>query len=307
MSLLLVFLLGLAIGSFLNVCIYRLPRGESIVHPRSRCPHCQAQIRATDNIPVVSYLLLRGRCRNCHQPIAAFYPLVELASAGLLALLYLRHGLSPLGWKNAVFALLLLVLIVTDLRDRILPDVLTLPGIAAGVVFSLSIPVADESAALLIGLTGWIPHWRILSLAEAAFGAIFGVVSFFVIRKAYWLWRHREGLGLGDIKMIGLVGAFLGMKLTFATILLSSLAGSFFSAPIFLMWLLRSWTDQKVDRVRRKLMFRMRKPMSRIRFAAMKTGRTQIRYGVFLGTTALFLLLWGEDLLAWYVRMSQIH
>lgn len=271
MNLLLVFLVGLAVGSFLNVCIYRLPRGESIVHPRSRCPHCQAQIAAYDNIPLLSYLLLRGRCRYCRHPIAVFYPLVELASASLLLFLYLRYGLSPVGWRNAVFALLLLVLIVSDLRDRILPDRVTLPGLVAGLLFSFWVPVGDGSAALLARLAGWdAPAW-LRSFGDAALGAFVWAALFYSVGELFYRVRRIEGLGLGDVKMVALLGAFLGLKLTLVTILFACLLGIVLGG---LYMLLRC------------------------------TGtRYALPLGTFLGLAGLVALFWGPSLLRMYFSL----
>lgn len=197
--------LGLAVGSFLNVCIYRLPRRESLVFPASHCTSCGRALSWYENVPVGSYLVLGGRCRSCRARIALMYPLVEVAAAVIAVTWYLQYGLSLLFVSRLVFALALLVLFVIDLQQRILPNVITLPGIVVGLVFSPFVP----------------PGWR-----EALIGALIGGGGLFVVAEGYYRIRGEEGLGMGDVKMLGMIGAFLGWKLMLLTLVLSSLAGS---------------------------------------------------------------------------------
>lgn len=269
-----IFLFGLALGSFLNVCIYRLPRGESIIHPRSRCLHCQAPIAAYDNIPVVSYLLLGGRCRHCRQPIGRFYPLVELASGVFLLSLYVEQGLSPAFVKNGILGLTLLGLIVTDLRDRILPDRMTFPALGAGLALALWVPVGDGTAERVAArLAGVNLSWRMGSLGDALLGAGVWAGVLYAVREAFYRVRKIEGLGLGDIKMVALLGAYLGLKLTLITILVACVLGIVLGGGFMLL--------------RRK------------------GSRYELPFGTFLGLAGLAALFWGPSLLAWYVELIQ--
>lgn len=182
-----IFLFGLAVGSFLNVCIHRLPKGESVVRPRSHCPRCAHPIAAYDNIPVLSYFLLRGRCRHCTAPISPLYPLVELLTAAVLLLVYFRFGFSPPALKAAVLAGALIVLAFTDLRDRLLPDRATYPGIAAGLLFALGVPVEDGTAALLLRplVETELPS-VLLSLTDALLGALLGAGLLFALGEVWY-------------------------------------------------------------------------------------------------------------------------
>jgi leader peptidase (prepilin peptidase)/N-methyltransferase len=222
-----VFLLGLLIGSFLNVCIVRIPAGKSIVLPASACPNCGAAIKPYDNIPVVSYLLLRGKCRGCRTKISLMYPLVELLNGALYLICYLAFGMTLETLKWAIFASLLLVLVFTDLRERILPDVINFTGFAIALVLSLFLPPADGAAQwLATRYFAFPPPMPVISLADAIFGAAFGSGILWIISEGYFRLRNREGMGLGDVKMMLMAGAFLGLKRTVLTILLGSVLGS---------------------------------------------------------------------------------
>ncbi|MBI4161842.1 MAG: prepilin peptidase [Acidobacteria bacterium] len=199
------FLLGAVVGSFLNVCIHRLPRGESIVRPRSRCPRCGAPIRPADNVPVLSWLRLRGRCRACGWRIPARYPLVEAATAALFAGGYLRFGGDPAFAVFLPFQAICVALFVIDAEHRLLPDRLTLSGTALGLL-----------------LSPWNP---ILDPADALVGAATGAALSSTLILGYWLARGRQGMGWGDVKMLAMIGAFLGWELTLFAIVLSSLVG----------------------------------------------------------------------------------
>jgi leader peptidase (prepilin peptidase) / N-methyltransferase len=198
--------LGLVIGSYLNVVIHRLPREESTVLPRSRCPHCGAPLRARDNVPLVSFLLLRGRCRGCKAPISWRYPLVEVATGALFVGCVEAFGISWRAAAAAVFCAAMIALAGIDLEHYLLPDVITLPGIAAGLLISLR--------------AGWI-DWR-----DALLGVVVGGGGLWLMRQAWLLLRKEEGMGLGDVKMLAMVGAFLGWQGVLVTVFLGSLAGA---------------------------------------------------------------------------------
>ncbi len=307
----LAFVFGLAFGSFLNVCIYRIPRalpeelpGEnallaslasigswrSVSSPsRSFCPHCRQPIRWYDNIPVLSWLVLRGRCRDCRQPIAFRYAAVELLTATLFLACYARFGLGLELVKFWVMAFLLVGLIFTDAEHRLLPDAFTLPGLLLGLIFSLLVPVNDVAARFLNA------DWRLLSLADSVLGAVVGSAFIFGSGMIYKLARGHEGMGLGDVKLMGMVGAFLGVKLTVFTIFGASILGSLFGvAMIPYVW---------AKRTRR----RMRRQHESVAVARRRawTSAKLVRYyalpfGVFLGSVALVAAFFGNAFLSWY-------
>ena len=220
-------LFGLLIGSFLNVCIYRWPRDLSVVRPRSHCPACQKTIAWYDNIPLASYALLRGRCRHCGARISPRYPVVELLTAGLFFVFVYTLGPRPEALKMCVFSALLVGLIFSDLEQRILPDELTLGGALLGLVFAAFVPVPDMTAQALLWLVGMdMTPGAPQSLAEAAFGAILPALFLWGGGWLYYKVRHREGLGFGDVKLIAMVGAFLGLRGALLTLILGSLSGS---------------------------------------------------------------------------------
>lgn len=223
-------LFGLLIGSFLNVCIHRWPRGRSVVKPRSHCVRCRKPIPWYDNIPVVSYILLRGRCRYCGRRISARYPTVELLTGILFFCFVWKLGLTALAFKMCVLAALLIALLFSDLEKRILPDQLTRGGTLIGIAFSIFVPLRDESAMGLFWLMGFGDlSGRAQSIGAAVLGA---VLPAFFLWAGGWLYlkiRHREGLGRGDVKLMRMVGAFLGLQGALATLLLGSLAGSVIS------------------------------------------------------------------------------
>jgi leader peptidase (prepilin peptidase) / N-methyltransferase len=221
------FLFGIVIGSFLNVCITRIPEELSIVSPGSRCPRCRTPIKPYDNVPVFAWLWLRGKCRSCGLPISPMYPLVELATGLLFVGCFLEFGITQATVKWLFFICLIIILTVTDLRVRLLPDVITWPGFAAGLLFSAFVPPNDEAALLLsLRLFHRIPPERFLGLIEALLGAAFGSVMLWGAATLYKLVRGREGMGMGDVKMMLMVGAFLGVRNAFLTILLGTLLGS---------------------------------------------------------------------------------
>ena len=227
-----IFVLGLAFGSFLNVCIYRLPLDLSVVKPRSACPSCKRPIASYDNLPVVSWLILRGRCRNCKTKISARYLFVELLTGALFLVCYAYFGLTLATLKYCVFGFLILGLIFTDAETKLLPDKLTLPGLALGLLFSLLVPVHDMASQFLPGVLN-LPissdiSGHLFSLVDSLLGAALGASFIYGAGAAYLRWRGTEGMGFGDVKLMAMVGAFLGIKLTILTIFAASLAGSLF-------------------------------------------------------------------------------
>jgi leader peptidase (prepilin peptidase)/N-methyltransferase len=197
--------MGLAVGSFLNVCIYRLPRRESVMFPGSHCPVCDRSLDWFENLPLASWLVLRGRCRTCRTRIPVQYPLVEAMTAAVFVSAYFIYGWTPLLAARLLFACAMIVLFVIDLQHRILPNVITLPGIVIGLLFSFFLP----------------PGWR-----SSLIGVLAGGGVLFAIAEAYYRLRGYEGLGMGDVKMLAMIGAFLGWPLMIVTLVLSSFSGS---------------------------------------------------------------------------------
>jgi leader peptidase (prepilin peptidase)/N-methyltransferase len=265
-----VFVYGLVVGSFLNVCIHRLPRHESVVRPRSRCPGCGNLIAAYDNIPLISYLLLRGRCRHCRVRISPLYFFIELAAALLAVFLYSIYGLTAEFAKAAMLTAALLVLVVTDWQERILPDRVTFPGMAAGVVFSLVVPVNDGAGLFLTRLAGLgDTSTRLASLLDSLLGALLGAGLLWGLGEVYFRLRGREGMGFGDVKMMAMVGVFLGPKLTLLTIFLGSTLGAVLGLAFIA--------------------------------AAGKSSAYELPFGSFLGAAAVVAMIWGRAILGWYL------
>ncbi len=257
-------LLGLAFGSFLNVCISRLPRHQSIVHPGSRCPRCAAPIGALDNIPILSWILLRARCRHCRQPIAWRYPAVELATAALFLLSLLRFGMTPEGGGALVLSFFLLGLAVMDAETLRLPDAFTLPGIALGILFAFSKPVTAI-------------EYRLENAGFAILWALAAAAVLLAIRSLYFLLRRKVGLGLGDVKLIAMIAAWLGPAPTLLTLILACVAAGVFGV--------------------------LAVALSR----GSKTLRTEkLPFGSFLCAAAIYTIFAGEPIIAWYLRFYGI-
>ena len=245
------FALGLCFGSFLNVCIYRLPLGKSVVTPRSACPHCGDMIPLYHNLPVISWMVLRGKCRACKQPISPRYLVVEILTALLFLGCYLYFGLTLAALKCVVLGYLLLGLIFTDAETELLPDAMTLPGIILGIAFSLIVPVNDLASRIIPGL---IPaamrgeiSWRLWSLSDSLLGAAVGASFLYGAAAIYLRARGVEGMGFGDVKLMALIGAFLGTRLTVLTIFASSLAGSFFGLKHRSRSLAETYTQKRLS------------------------------------------------------------
>jgi len=293
------FLFGLIFGSFLNVCIHRLPLGLSVVSPRSACPHCKTPIAFYDNLPVVSWLILRGRCRHCKAPISPRYLMIEVLTGVLFLACYWYFGLTMSFLKYCVFAFLLLGLIFTDAETKLLPDKLTLPGIALGIVFSQLVPVNDLASQFLPGMVHLPIHGQLaghaLSLLDSLVGAAAGASFIYGAGAAYLRWRGVEGMGFGDVKLMAMVGAFLGVRLTVLTIFAASLAGSLFGiATVLVVWVKR--TRRFMRRFSNLQAARRRGWQS----AQMVYRFYQMPFGVFLGSMAVFSFLFGNDILHWY-------
>ena len=216
-------LFGLLIGSFLNVCIYRMPRDLSVVHPRSFCPHCEKPIAWYDNIPLLTWVLLKGACRSCGGAIPWRYPAVELLTGVLFFIGVYTLGVTLLALKFCLFAAIQVALIFTDLEERILPDEFTLGGTVAGLALAWLIPMPPS----LLGF--FLPpdmDRRMVSVVESAFGGVFLAAVLWSIGAMYHRVRGREGLGFGDVKMVACIGAFLGLGPALLTVVFGSVLGS---------------------------------------------------------------------------------
>ena len=245
------FVFGLVLGSFLNVCIYRLPRGLSVVTPGSGCPHCGNHIRPYDNIPVLSWIMLGGKCRKCKSRITGRYALVELITASMFVACYAHFGITLATLKCAAFGFLLIGLIFTDAETHLLPDKMTLTGLVLGLVFSLFVPVNDLASMILPGVFQFPVSsdvsWRLFSFADSLLGAAIGASFLYGAGAIYLRWRGVEGMGFGDVKLMAMIGSFLGLRLTILTILASSLAGSFFGLwTVFVVWIKRTQRRKQV-------------------------------------------------------------
>ena len=280
-----IFLFGIVIGSFLNVCITRIPEEISIVSPGSRCPRCKTPIKAYDNVPVFGWLWLRGKCRACREPISPMYPLIELSTGLLFVAAYLDFGITQAFVKWIFFTCLLIVLTVTDLRVRMLPDVINWPGFAAGLLFSAFVPPNDGIAGFLgyrffqVRLPG-----AAAGILDGLIGAAFGSLLLLGLAKAYKAARGREGMGMGDVKMMAMVGAFLGVRGTFLTLLLGSLLGSVIGLSLVLALYLGRWRSALAKRASRRGLGTERG----LRWAI--ASQYQLPLGTFLGIGALTIV-----------------
>ena len=248
-----IFLLGCCVGSFLNVCIYRLPQDLSIVSPRSFCPSCRAPIRAYDNIPLVSYLLLGGKCRNCGAGISWRYPLVEALTGGVALALFLKFGFSLSFFAYFVLSAALIVISFIDLDHRIIPDLISLPGIAVGFLLALFGPLA--------------------TVKESLIGLLAGGGSLYLVAFVYEALTKREGMGGGDVKLLAMIGAWLGWKAILFTLFFASLSGTFIGGAVMLI---------------------------------QREGRLYaIPFGPFLAFSGLAYVFLGPELIAWYLNWGR--
>jgi leader peptidase (prepilin peptidase)/N-methyltransferase len=262
---------GLVIGSFLNVVILRLPLGVSIKTPRSRCPHCQKLIRWHDNIPVISYFLLGGRCRGCKKKISARYPAIELLTGIVSVLIYAKFGLT-LEWAIFFgFSAALIALAFIDLDHRILPDAITLNGIWVGMLINVFLAQPSPLITRIFRTAGiHIAEPHVIALANSVLGAVVGGGLLWGVAEAYLRFRGMEGMGFGDVKMMAMVGALLGAPLALLTIMLGSLLGSIVGLLFIRL------TD--------------------------KTRNYELPFGTFLSFAAIVAVLYGEDMVQWYVE-----
>ncbi len=288
----LVFAFGLIFGSFLNVCIYRMPRGLSVVRPRSACPKCGKPIAAYDNVPVLSWLWLRGRCRHCHTPITPRYMAVELLLGLFFLACYAKFGLQVETLKWCIFAFLLTGLIFTDAETHILPDKLTLSGLALGLAWSLLVAVPGP-LGFFYG-RGALPA-PLLSLADAVIGAAVGAGFIWGTAALYLRLRGAEGMGMGDVKLMAMVGAFVGAPLTLFVLITASVLGGLYGGLIVL-------------NIFRKRLSRYRRvpgrssPAARAwQSASLSLRFYEMPFGVMLGSMALFALFAGQPILSWYL------
>jgi len=295
-----IFALGLAFGSFLNVCIYRLPLGLSVVRPGSACPRCGSPIRFYDNLPVLSWTILRGRCRQCSARISPRYLFVELITGTVFLLCYAHFGLTLAMLKCGVLGFLLIGLIFTDAETHLLPDKMTLPGLALGLIFSLLVPVNDLVSLLLPGVFQ-VPvssdvSWRLFSLMDALLGAAIGASFLYGDGAIYLRARGVEGMGFGDVKLMAMIGSFLGLRLTILTIFAASIAGSFFGLwTVSAVWIKRTQ--------RRRHVFHESGVIARRHAwasALVALRRHQMPFGVFLGRMGLVAFFFGQQFLRWY-------
>lgn len=251
---------GAIVGSFLNVVIHRYPREESIVFPPSRCPHCSVPIKPYDNVPILAWLWLLGRCRSCREPISLRYPLVELANALFWLAVYQRTGPTIGFFAIAALVSMTIVLIYIDLEIQILPDVIDIPGIAIGLLIG-ALHFGASYPNLLLSST----------LLESVAGAALGAGVLLVIALTYKLVRKIEGMGLGDVKMMAMLGAVLGWEPLFPLLLIASVTGAI--TGLFLA-------------------------------AKSKQGmKVAVPFGVFLGLAFLIVLFFGPTLWRWYLAL----
>jgi leader peptidase (prepilin peptidase)/N-methyltransferase len=295
-----IFVFGLLFGSFLNVCIHRLPQHLSVVHPGSACPKCNTPIRFFDNVPVLSWVVLRGHCRHCKAAISARYIAVEVLTGLLFVACYARFGLTVATLKYCVFGFLLLGLIFTDAETKLLPDKMTLPGLVLGLIFSLFVPINDLAARVIPGMIS-LPvssdiSAHLLSFADALLGAIVGASFIYGAGKIYLGLRGAEGMGFGDVKLMAMVGAFLGLKLTVFTLFAASIVGACFGVGTMLaVWIKRT----------RRRMLRNHEDAASARKRAWQSAkivyrRYEMPFGVFLGSVAILAFFFGNSILRWY-------
>jgi leader peptidase (prepilin peptidase)/N-methyltransferase len=282
------FILGTFLGSFLNVCITRIPEEISIVTPRSRCPRCGTPIKPYDNVPVFAWLWLRGKCRACGLAISPMYPLIELATGLLFVAAFLEFGITQTTMKWLFFTCLIIVLAVTDLRVRLLPDVVNWPGFAAGLTFSAFVPPRDAFAGILMAR---LLHVRLPGFAagilDGILGAAFGSFLLWGMAAGYRLVRGHEGMGMGDVKMIAMIGAFLGLQGTFLTLMVGSLLGSLIGIGLVVSLYLGGWRSALAKRASRRGLG----TEQQLRWAIAR--QYQLPLGTFLGIGALAIVYGG--------------
>lgn len=277
------FVAGLAFGSFLNVCISRIPYDQSVITPRSHCPSCGTPIRWYDNIPILSWILLRGHCRQCKARISQRYPVVELLTALLFLACYLSFGWSLVTLKFCIFGFLLIGLIFMDAETGILPREFTYSGIILGLVLSWLVATDNSATALLFrAFAKPVPNAHWLSLLDSILGALVGAGFFFLAWALYYLVRKKHGLGFGDIALMAMSGTFLGVKLVVLVIFCSPLLGVAYGVLLMARESVLSKREPATDST----------PfLSR-----------EMPFGVVLGACSLGAVFLGQAVWNWYLR-----
>jgi leader peptidase (prepilin peptidase) / N-methyltransferase len=273
-----VFAIGVCVGSFLNVCIGRWPEGLSVVRPRSRCPKCGHQIKASENIPIVSWLILRGRCSGCGERISIQYPIVELLVGLLWLAAFLEFGTSFTALRVAVFATVLLGISITDAKYFIIPDGFT--------VFGLLFALVTALAALFVGDNGpFVGPW------DAVIGMCVGAGAISVVGWLGEVWLKRPAMGFGDVTLMAVVGAAVGAPRALLTIFVGSVL-----APIVLLGIVYPLSARGLadDKGQTELALEVDSGWR----------KRELPFGVFLAPAALITLLWGDAIIAWYLRIS---
>lgn len=245
----LLFILGLIVGSFSNVCIYRIPRNESIIYPASHCPKCSTTISVKDNIPLLSYILLKGRCRNCGSRISIKYPVVELLTGLVYIIIYQIYGLSVQSLIYIILSSALIIIAFIDLNEQIIPEVITLPGMVIGFILSFFVPY--------------------LSFVDSALGVVIGGGIILVIRLAGSLIFKKESMGIGDIELSAMIGAFLGWRYITISLFLGFFLGALTGISLILL--------------------------------KIKSKEDVVPFGPFIVLGSFITLLCGEKILSWYV------
>ena len=276
------------------MCIVRIPEEMSIVSPASRCPRCQAAIKPYDNLPVIGWFLLRGQCRNCHLPISPMYPIIEFATGAMFVLTYYCFGLTVLTFKILIFISLLIVLIVTDLRVRLLPDAINWFGFGLGLAFATRIR-PDGIAGIWLH-PRHVPNWAI-GVVDALLGAALGSLMLLGAAVLYRVVRKREGMGMGDVKMMAMVGTFLGVKGTFLTILIGTLLGSVIGLTVVLSLFVAGWQRKLAERAHRRRLG----SLTSLRWTL--ASQYHLPLGSFLGVAALLVVYAAP----WFARTTHLY
>jgi leader peptidase (prepilin peptidase)/N-methyltransferase len=253
-----IFLFGAAVGSFLNVCIYRIPSGTSIIFPSSFCPKCKTKIKPYDNIPILSYVILGGKCRSCKESFSVRYPMIELISALFALLLYFRFGLTYALAFYYLFICALIVITFIDIDHFIIPDIISLPMLGIGLLAS----VFKDNLGLVTGFK------------SALLGAVSGAAFLLLIAGLYYVIKKKEGMGMGDVKLLAMLGAFLGVRSVFFIIFASSLLGALYGIPYILL--------------------------------TKKDTKHAIPFGPFLAAAGVLYLFYGDKIISYYLKIVYI-
>ena len=248
-EIILIFVLGLIVGSFSNVCIYRVPRNESVIYPGSHCPKCHSNISPIDNIPLLSYILLKGRCRNCRSKISIQYPVVEFLTGLIYLIIYLIYGLSIQSLVYLILSSALIIIAFIDLNEQIVPDVISLPGIGVGLILSFFVPY--------------------ISFINSALGVVVGGGIILIIALVGSMIFKKEAMGGGDVKLAAMIGAFLGWRYAIISLFLGFFLGAL-TGIILIM-------------------------------AKIKKREDAIPFGPFIALGSIITLLWGEQIISWYL------